>query len=51
MFVNNQLRVIDENIEVEEENQEEANRIMLDDKAMQEIASKEMIEATDAPEK
>ena len=47
VFINNKSRFMDENIEVQEENQEEENRIMLDEEVTQEIASKEVIKATD----
>ena len=51
MFVNNKLRVIDENSDFQEENQEELNRITLDDEVKQAIASKEAISAKDASSK
>ena len=47
MLIKNRLRIIDEKIEVQEENQEEINRIVLDEEAMQVTVSKEVIAATD----
>ena len=48
MFTNNKLRVIDEDVYVQEENWEELNRITLDEEVTQSIVSKEAIAATDA---
>ena len=48
MFINNRLRVIDENIEVQEENQKEVNSATLDKELMQAIVCKEDITAADA---
>ena len=48
MFINNRLRVVDENIDVPEETQEEVNRITLNEEVMQAIVSKEVIATTDA---
>ena len=46
VFVNKKLRIIDENIEVQEENQEEVNRTTLEDEVVQVIANKEAIVVT-----
>ena len=51
MFVNNRLRVVDENIEVLEESKEEENRMTLDEQVMQAISSKQATVAKDASEK
>ena len=40
MFANDELRVIDENIEVKEENQEEVSRTSLEGELMQENQGK-----------
>ena len=47
VFVNSRITFIDEHVEVQEENQEEVNRTILDEEVMQAIVSKEAIAAAD----